>query len=413
MGLVFASNFYIFCVLIFFASGAKVTREITAGALNHKYLQKDKSFAARSTASEQAGVLAISAIVATLAFLNLNYVPMILSSTLYFLLATVVLKRIVNFDEDDEQFRIQKQNEISKKHGNIFVGNAVRYRKQTLAAIDFCSNMIAGISVCLMPVVFKTISHVSQGMDSLLTLICGLCAFGAGIKIIPKLNEKFELSAKTQWHGLLASACFVIVTSITFTTYFGLTVAYIGAVLNGMSLALTMSFMHTIAARELERSSYASFNCEIIQRAGKVRIAAPLAIGLLSKFVSIDTIFLIVIAIITLALAICILRVSIITREYESAVAPNTIIATAGSTPIIFSGVDRRRTSFAANYKAGRTKFLRRHNNTRPARPSFNRVRDYRFELRRVAASSQTYADMVATWRSHRFRRNTSLYSAA
>lgn len=412
LSMAFTHNFYFFMTFVLIASIVKVAFETTLPAIGHKHIEHDKSFASKIVGFAQAGVLAISAIIACLMMMNLHFLPIYITSGIYLALSIAIYKGYIKYE--DSQFHKPATNEFKK------VKQKTSFNTRTLSHLDLSTQIAGGMSACLMPVVFKTISHVSQGTDSVLVFIVGMMAFVFGTKILPLINNKLNLSLKTQWYVLIFSIALTVLTSILFTTYFGMYAAFIGAALNGIGFSLAYAFLHSIAANEMDKHDYQLFNCGINQRAAMARIIAPISIGLISKFIDINSLMIVTFAIIFVVLSICILRVSIITRELNIETKPVEFIFKPSyrrtinfSANGIYATNERRRNTFEKNYRSSAPKPIRRYNGKKSKRPSSHRIRDYLFEIRRVLTFSQTYKQMVTTWRSHRFRRNAFNYSSA
>ena len=401
----FLNNFNFFVFVLLVASLSKIAFETSLPLLSHKHFEHDKSFASRFIGSAQGGTLAISAIIAILMFIDKTQFAIFVTAGAYLAIGVMIHTRFLVIEENQISDKVLSKNRLEKSKGS--------FQCRTLAFADLSINIIGGMSACLMPVVFKTVSHVSQGTDSILCFIFGAFAFIAGTKLIPVFSKKFVLSAKDQWVMFLVSVSVTIITSMSFTTYYGVKVAFFGAALNGLGFSFGYSALHSIAAQELDKSKYQLLLSGMCQRAAYARIISPVALGALSKILSITALMGVAACIVAVLGIVLISRVNIVINAINANIKADNISELAIPTSKSFSGVDRRRKTFATNYDFDRAKLLRRYNSARTSSPSFNRIRDYSFELRRVASSSQTYADMVATWRSHRFRRDTSLCSAA
>lgn len=411
-GMILSKNFYIFCGFALCASFVKVAREITEPVLNHKFIENDDSHSARESAYNMSGSLLSAAVIATMSYFEINYGPMIFILSVAILTYALIITRVIDVYDDDDEFRaLQKLKKESENTREDYAKNN-SYKIRTLCFFDLNRNIAEGIVACLSPVIFMKVSHVFQGTSSIISFICGVSAFFVGYKLIPVLDRAFNPSEKMRWMILLGSAVFAMISELCASTYWGVNFAYVSSAVCGVSFTFAYSNMQLLAAKELDKTNYAIFNCKINQRSAIVFIIVPLILGGLSKIVSLNTLMALSCGLIFAVLAISAVRVSIINRAYanETSTSEGSIAFAARK---VFNGIDRRATASLAYHRSSPTIRLRRYHSTRKTRPSLNRVRDYHFEFRRVVASSQTYADMVAAWRTHRYRRNTSQCSSA
>ena len=405
------NNFYVFIFVVFICSFAKVSFEVTMPIISHKHIEADNAFASKLVGFNMGGILCISAITATFVFLHLDFLPIIITSFMFGLLCFLITSGYIQYNQ--KTFKRRLEPDIKENEKNSF-------KNRTLSMIDLSSHIVGGLSVCIMPVALKTVSHLSQGVDSLLFFIFGLTAYICGVFVIPKINTKINISIKTQWHLLLYASAMVIIGLVLYCSYFGLFWACFGAVIEGVGSALAYSSIHTLAAKELNGERYKTFCNGLNQRSARSRIIAAISLGFLSQFFNIQMQMFLFIAVAFTCVAICIIRVSIITRDLRlieqneiSTFIPKFIGAVEPTAYSLFTGDDRRRSTIKNHSKTGAFKSIRRNNGTIVRRPPLDSFRDYHFEIRRVLAFSQTYSQVVTTWRSHRFRRNAYISGTA
>ena len=409
--ILFTNNFYIFVFVIFICSFAKVSFEVTIPILSHNHIESDKTFASKIVGYNMAGILCVSALTATLVFLNLDFLPIAITSLMFGLLCFLITSGYIQYSQN--AFEKTLKSKLDKNNKSSF-------ENRTLSMIDLSSHIVGGLSVCIMPVALKTVSHLSQGVDSLLFFIFGLTACICGVFVIPKINTKINISIKAQWHLLLYASAMVIIGLVLYCSYFGLFWACFGAVIEGVGSALAYSLIHTLAAKELNGERYKTFCNGLNQRSARSRIIAAISLGFLSQFFNIQMQMFLFIAVAFTCVAICIIRVSIITRDLRlieqneiSTFIPKFIGAVEPTAYSLYTGDDRRRSTIENHSKTGAFKSIRRHNRTITRRSPLDSIRDHHFEIRRVLAFSQTYSQVVTTWRSHRFRRNTYISGTA
>lgn len=297
--LIFVNDLIAFVLLVFVASFSKVAIESTFPRVTHAFLSSDPKFSAKLMGTQQSSVLFVSALIAPIALMGFHTAPMAIAAILYSVAlgVTFVLSKcgddgythIVTTHDSQVVFNrrfsdIKRNEEIRERQSRI---HKFRRISSTLLMMDLFAQILGGGSVIMTPLVFKEVSHVSQGMDSTLCFVFGVFASLTGFVFFPLARKAITKSASREWIVLTCSVSLSLFTCVLYTTYFGVSVGVVAAVINGCVAITTQTMIHHIAARDMEQMQYQKFGCTLMQRNAIARVATPISLGVFAAITSI------------------------------------------------------------------------------------------------------------------------------
>ncbi len=331
IALIWIHNLALFLVLVLVASFSKVAIESTFPRVTHAFLVDDEKFSPRFIGIQQAAILFVSAIIAPVAFAGYVALPVVISAVLYgaVLVVTYLYPQcgddgyveVLDTHSTQEQFNRRfsdiRRNECIREHQS----RIHRFRRipSTLLSIDLFVCIIAGAAATLMPLCFREISHVGQGMDSLLCCIFGVFAAITGLVILPWVQRRVALTENQEFRSLVVLLALCLVSCIFYTTFAGVKVGIMCAVINGIAITANRSILHRIASRNLIQNEYQKFGCLLMQREALARVGTPIFIGVLASMTSLHFTVTVLVILAAVFVVVTGARVSLIVhgRRYD------------------------------------------------------------------------------------------------
>ncbi len=329
--LLFIHNIILFLAIVFCASFSKVMIEATFPRVTHAFLVQDTKFAPRLIGVQEGSILFVSAAIAPVAFAGSVLIPLVIAAVLYACTwAITYLFPECGSDSYEETLDSSSTTEqFNRRFSDIALNESIReyqsrihkFRRipSTLLSMDLFLNIIAGGCMALMPLCFKYISNVSQGMDSTLCFVYGGLAALTGFVLLPTIRKRATLTETHEWVLLVAAMGLGVITCVYYTTFAGVHIALLSAVVNGMALVTMQSLLRHVAARNLMQGEYQQFGCRLMQRNAIARVCSPIVVGVLASVTSLHFTMMVLLGLGGIFIAITVARVSLILygRRYD------------------------------------------------------------------------------------------------
>jgi|GEM_PF-4859762 len=408
LALLNANSMIVFIVVVTVASFSKVAIEATFPRITHSMLLEDVKFSPRLMGTQQGAVLFVSAVIAPVALLGSETGPMYIAFTLYFAtcMVTMLLPKC-GFDSYEEIITTDsKQKVFDRRFTDMANNECVRARQSrihkfrripsTLLSLDLASQIIGGGSVAIMPLCFIHISKVSQGMDSALCFTFGIFAAITGLMLIPHILKRVGLSEKQEWIIICSAVAISLFTCSLYTTYFGIEVALVSAVVNGCVVVCMQTFLHRMASRNLTQQQYQEFGCKLMQRNAIARVLTPLFLGGVATATSLHFAFWTLMAMSAIFSLVLVARVSLIVYGRKSDLKALSFIEGALESTGEMQTLRRTRDDFDSEDSRVISELFEQRVRSRDELAAYNRLRFRAFLFRSSTAFSQKDSDVDA-----------------